>query len=580
MSQASMEETRLPIAEGATQHTAADADEDVSIEKQDNDAGSMKAIYLAFSGLAVVTLAAALDATSLGVALPIMSNTLHGTALEAFWSGTSFLLTSTVFQPVLGALSHIFGRKPFVLGSVAIFAVGCIIAAVANNFTVILVGRAIQGVGGGGIIVLTEILVTDLAPLRQRGNFFGLIAAMWAIGSVSGPLVGAGFAQNVTWRWIFWINLPFCGVGFILIPVYLRLRMKRSSLLSKFKRLDYVGGTLFIGSTTSFLLSVTFGGVMFRWSSWRIIVPMVIGIAGLIVFYFYERHWAAEPLIRFQTFQQRTAAANYLGTFLHGLIVSGYLIELQCVEADHRALQLWCLIYFLPLYYQGVKDQSAIHSSLSVFPETFTVAPAAVVAGVVTTITGRFRWAIWSGWVLTALGTGLLQLMDVDTSTAVWVVINLVLGLGLGLLFPSVALAIQAAASNSDVGYAVSMFTFLRSFGQTMGVAVGGVVFQNALSTQLAEFPNLAEFADTYSQDAVAVVELIKQLPKGSEQRANLVWAYAQALKKVWWLLLAFALVAVVAAAFTEELSMEQALETEQGLRDKAKKEKDPEREA
>ena len=164
--------------------------------------------YLAFCTLSVITLAAALDATSLGVALPIISQDIHGTAIEAFWSGTSFLLTSTVFQPVFAMFSHISGRKPLVLIALTFFAVGAIVCATAGNFTVMLVGRSIQGIGGGGIIALAEIIVTDLVSLRQRGKYFGFLSMMWAVGSTTGPILGGSFAQNGA----FWIQTYFSDV--------------------------------------------------------------------------------------------------------------------------------------------------------------------------------------------------------------------------------------------------------------------------------------------------------------------------------------------------------------------------------
>jgi MFS family permease len=154
--------------------------------------------YLAFSALAVVTLAAALDATTLSVALPIIAADLGGSAIEAFWAGTSFLLTSTVFQPSYASFSHIFGRKPMVFIALTFFAIGAIIAGVSKNFTELLVGRSLQGVGAGGIISLTEIIITDMVPLRVRGKWFGFMSGMWAIGSVTGPIVGGAFAQNGT----------------------------------------------------------------------------------------------------------------------------------------------------------------------------------------------------------------------------------------------------------------------------------------------------------------------------------------------------------------------------------------------
>jgi MFS family permease len=212
---------------------------------------------VAFSCLSVITLMAALDATSISVALPIMARALNGTAIEAFWAGTSFLLTSTVFQPVLGNFSNIFGRKPLIFFSLTLFGVGAIVAALAKDFATILVGRSIQGIGGGGVIVMTEIVGTDMVPLRERGKWFGFISSMWALGTVAGPLLGGGFAQNVSWTWIFWINLPFIGIGTVMIVLFLKLNYKTSSFVAKLKRVDWIGSIVFVGATTGFLIPVS-----------------------------------------------------------------------------------------------------------------------------------------------------------------------------------------------------------------------------------------------------------------------------------------------------------------------------------
>ncbi len=158
-----------------------------------------RGLYVAFLTLAVITLMVALDGTSISVALPIIAQKLRGTAIEAFWAGTSFLLTSTVFQPSFASFSHIFGRKPMVYVGLTFFMVGAIVAGLSNNFGQLLVGRSLQGIGGGGLIALTEIIVTDLVPLRLRGQWFGIISAMWSIGSVAGPPIGGAFSQNVSW---------------------------------------------------------------------------------------------------------------------------------------------------------------------------------------------------------------------------------------------------------------------------------------------------------------------------------------------------------------------------------------------
>jgi len=307
-------------------------------------------VYMIFFTLCIVTLASALDATSLSVALPIIARALNGSAIEAYWAGTSFLISSSVLQPLFASLSHIFGRKPLILFGLILFTIGAILGAVSKNFTTLLIGRVIQGIGGGGLTTLTEIIVTDIVPLRERGKYFGCISMMWALGSVSGPVVGGTFAEKVSWRWIFWLNLPFCALGLVMIPIFLNLHFTPSSMGAKLRRVDWLGTVIFVGSATSLLVPLTWGGVSYPWSSWRTIVPLVIGIVGLIAFIPYEKYLATEPLIRLNVFTQRTAAASYIGTVMHGII-------------------LWSLLYYLPAYYEAVKNQSPILAGISIFPQ-------------------------------------------------------------------------------------------------------------------------------------------------------------------------------------------------------------------
>lgn len=514
---------------------------------------------LAFASLAVITLMAALDATSISVALPIMARVLKGSAIEAFWSGTSFLLTSTVFQPVLGSFSHIFGRKPLIYTSLALFLAGSIIAAVANNFTIILVGRSIQGIGGGGIICLTEIVVTDMVPLRQRGQWFSAISGMWAIGTVAGPLLGGGFSQNVSWRWIFWINLPFLGIGTFMITVFLKLNHQTTSLMAKLRRIDWIGMVLFLGSTTGFLIPITWGGVQYPWDSWRTLVPMLVSFVGLVVFVIHQEYIAPEPLIRTSVFKTTTAAVTYLGTVIHGII-------------------LWSVLYYLPLYFEAVKGQSPITAGVALFPLTFTVAPAAMVVGAVIAKTGKYQWALWIGWFFTTLGMGLLVLLKPDTKTVAWIFLLLVGGIGTGMLFPSMAIATQAATTSKDQAYATNIFSFLRAFGQTIGVAIGGVIFQNQMKKKMLTYPLLADKAAEYSRDAAGLVQIIKGMPSGV-MKDQLRESYTDALKYIWIVMIALSAVALIGSAFTKAYPLDRALETEQGFVEK-KRARDVEQEA
>ena len=331
------------------------------------------------------------------------------------------------------------------------------------------------------------------------------------------------------------------------MPLTLILAFKVSSLADKLRRVDWIGSVLFIGSTTSFLIRITWGGVSYAWDSWRVLAPLIIGIVGLAVFVVFEEYVAEEPLIRLDVFKNRTAAASYFGTTLHGMI-------------------LWCIAYYMPLYYEAVKGETPIIAGVSLFPATFTVAPAATVTGIVITRTARYRWAIWSGWVLTTLGTGILYLLDVNTTTIQWIFLNLVSGLGMGILFPSMAFSIQAATRSKDLAFAIGMFSFFRAFGQALGVAIGGVIFQNQLKKKLLTYPLLAPVANSYSSDASGLVQIIKAMQHGSE-RTQLIQSYADSLKVVWVVMCALAGVALLSSTLIRGFELDRALETEQGFR-------------
>ncbi|KAK4565297.1 hypothetical protein LTR86_003914 [Recurvomyces mirabilis] len=509
--------------------------------------------YMAFASICVITLMAALDATSLAVAIPRIVTALHGTAIEGFWSGTSFLLCSTVFQPVFGSLSDIFGRKLLVYISLVFFGLGAILAAVTHgSMTLMLVGRSIQGIGGGGILVLGEIIVTDLVPLRFRGNFYSLLGAMWAIGSVSGPLVGGAFATGrELWRYIFWINLPFIAIGAPLVVFFLNLHFRNTTLMQQLRRVDWVGGFLFIASTTGFLIPLSWGGVMYSWSSWRTLVPLLISTAGMIAFVVWEKLYAVEPLIRISVMKTRTTAVTYLGDFLQGLL-------------------LWANLYYMPMYFQAVKGASPIISAIDLFPGTLTVAPTAIIVGATISKLGTYRWAIWGGWVLVTIGTATRVVMHVHTPVAVWVTINLISGIGLGMLYPSMTYAVQAAVPNKDQAYGVSLFTFFRAAGQCVGVAVGGTIFQNSIKRQILHHPLIAEHAQEWAADASALVEVLKEMA-ASPAKDALLNCFAQALITVWLVMTGLSAIGLISSLWTQHFDLNRELETEQGLRQKAK---------
>jgi MFS family permease len=231
---------------------------------------------------------------------------------------------------------------------------------------------------------------------------------------------------------------------------------------------------------------------------------------------------------------------------------------------------LWGILYYLPLYYEAVKEFSPILAGVALFPQTFTVAPASILAGFIIAISGRYRNLTWFGWAMTTLGMGLLVLLKVGTSTPAWIFLNLVSGVGTGVLFSAMAIAVQASASDEDTAHAVTMFAFFRAVGQTLGVAVGGVIFQNQMKKELLKYPLLADKASEWSQDASGLVQIIKTMPAGLAKQ-QLKTAYVDSLKYIWIVLCVFAGVAFVVSLWTEALPLDRALNTEQGFKHKTK---------
>ncbi|TKX20081.1 MFS transporter-like protein 140 [Elsinoe australis] len=516
---------------------------------------------LAWTSICIVALMAALDATSLSVALPQISKATNGTAIEAFWAGTSFLLTSTVFQPILANLSGIFGRKPFVLIALVFFLAGAIVAATARNMTQMLVGRSFQGIGGGGILVLIEILATDLVPLRQRPTYLGGVMSMWAIGSVAGPVIGGAFASGKgnTWTWIFWINVPFTVVCSVFIILFLTMTGLSGSWGSKLKRVDWIGMISFILSMTSFLIPLTWGGVNYAWSSWHTLVPLLLGAAGMAFFIVWEEKFAQEPLVPLRVAKTVTTATVYIATLLHGMI-------------------LWCGLYYAPLYFEAAKGYSAVIAGVSLFPSTFTIAPCSVVVGIIVTKTGKYRWTVWAGWVLACLGYGLEYLWDADSPIYEWVIIQIVTGVGTGLLFPGLAFVQQAATNDEDMGAGVGLFVFMRTFGQMVGIAVGGVIFQNQIMKQILTHSSIAANARNYAIDSSALVQVIKAMPEGII-KTDLVNSYADALKVVWAVNSGLAFVGLVLSLFMKEYTLDRELKSKQQFEHPASSKRDTETE-
>ena len=347
-------------------------------------------------------------------------------------------------------------------------------------------------------------------------------------------------------RWIFWINLPFVGTSLVMIPIFINTAGSMGTFLHKISRLDWGGSALFVASTTAFLIPLSWGGVQFAWSSWHTLVPLILGRLGHISLYFYEGHIPKNPIIRTRIFKNRNSVLSFVQVVLHGLIVTTAL-------------------YYLPLYYEVVKGLTPIMSGVTLFPETFTIAPCAFLTGAAIARFNSYRWAIWSGWAITTLGVGILYLMDVNTTTVQWVFMNLVLGIGSGFNYVALGVMLQAATAEEDMTSAVSLFTVFRPLGQALGVAIGGVIFQNQMKTKLDAIPSLAAMSDEYASNGAALAQIIKAMPP-SPNKTLLVQAYADSLKIIWIVLCALSGFALLTSIPIKAISLDGELEKSRPL--------------
>lgn len=482
-----------------------------------------------------------------------MASDLQGSAIEAFWTGTSFLLACAIFQLPTAGLSNILGRMPILTACCFLFLIGVIVAAVAQDFTTVFVGRSLQGLGGGGIILLNDIVVTDLVPMRQRGKYFGIIGGVWAFGSVCGPVIGGALAYEASWRWIFWMLVPFAVAAMVLIPMFLRLNKPAGSKRSKLKRFDWIGSIWFVAAATCTLIPLTWGGVEYEWHQSQTLVPLLLGIAALVGFGLYEAYVAGHPIMEMGLLKSYDMLYSLFAGVINASIVYGAL-------------------YFLPLYFEAVQGYSPILSGIALFPATFTLAPMSMVAGIIISKRGEYRWITWIGWVVSTIGLGVMVLLDVHTSAVEWFFLTIFMGIGQGLLYTSLAIINQAAAPDKLVSHAIAMFIFSRMLGQALGVAFAGVIFQNQMRSNLRATTTLVDKAVEYSRDASALVGTIKAM-EGGIQKTELLGAYASSLQIVWAVMCALSGVAMIGSFFVRHISLDRAHETEQAVQNTKKAE-------
>jgi EmrB/QacA subfamily drug resistance transporter len=484
-------------------------------------------VLIPFSGAMLGLLLAALDQTIVATALPRIVGDLHGLN-HLSWVVTAYLLTSTVTVPLYGKLSDLYGRKRLFLVAIPLFLAGSALCGAAQSMDQLIAFRALQGIGAGGLIPLTFAVIGDLFSPRERGRYQGLTGAVWGVAAVAGPLLGGVLTDSVSWRWIFYVNLPLGGLALVVIATTMHIPFEPHG-----HAIDYAGSALLTLGAVSLLLAAVWGGQNYAWTSAEIVGLLAAGALLLVAFVAVELR-VPEPILPLTLFRNSIFTVANTAALVIGAALFGALI-------------------YIPLFVQGVIGGSATNSGVVLIPLSFGWVATSVVSGQLISRTGRYRPFPIAGSILLVIGFWLLTRVDSHTSSLTATGDMLVIGLGLGLMYQTYVLAVQNAVPPRQLGIATASVQFFRSIGATFAVAALGSVLTARLHTELAA--RLGSAAKTVDpqvllQSPASVARLPASLVDGVRA------ALAVSLHSVFDLCLPLALATVVTGLLLREIPL------------------------
>ncbi|KAJ7104120.1 Mfs1.2 [Mycena belliarum] len=439
----------------------------------------------------------------IATALPVIAEDLH--------LSDAYAIACTVLLSLSGGLAEAFGRRPVIVSTLLLFAIGSALCGAAQNMAVLITGRIIQGAGAGGIFSLTQIILSDLVSLDERGKYNGLFGLAWALAGGLGPLVCGSLASQGQWRWLFYLNVPPAVILAVLILKFLHVPTPPGTVTEKLLKIDWIGLSILIPSTCAALLGLTWGGVTFPWTSFQVLVPLCLGVAGIVGAMTYEWKSAQNPVIPFHLVSNRTSLSGY-------------------VQMGIVAVCLLDLIYYLPVYYQACKEASPTASGVDLFGLTFSSAPMSIFAGISVGITKRFRPQMWMGWCFMLVGFGLLSIVTFDTSRAESIGYQIIVGSGIGIIWSAAYFPVLAPVPVTSSAYALSFLVFCRVFPQVWGVTITGTIIQNGLKSRLPQ-----SLLAQNSGNAELIYAIIPRVSTLDEPLKTLVRkAFGETLQVVW----------------------------------------------
>ncbi|GKZ39099.1 hypothetical protein AbraIFM66950_011857 [Aspergillus brasiliensis] len=508
-------------------------------------------IWAIMVALCVTNLLVALEGTVISTALPTIVEDLGGG--EAYvWASTGYFLTNTVFQPLYGQMADIFGRRWLIIFAVAMFVLGSGISGGAPSMNALIAGRVIQGIGGGGITLLVNLIVCDLVPLRERGRLMAIVFAAVSVGTSLGPIVGGLIVQQTTWRWVFYLNLPVGGISMVLLFVFLQVghRSEETSIKRRLKQIDYGGNLIFILAISFILVALAYGGTLWPWKSYSTIISLVFGFYGIIVFIFYEQsNFCRQPTLPMRLFTRRTSATAFTITFIQSMLTL-------------------LVIYFLPVYFQAVLLASPIRSGVMMLPTVLVLVPASVVSGALLSKFGRYKPFHFLGFALFTLGFGCFITLDESSPDVAWIMVQIVVALGSGSSLSTLLPAVQAEFSDQDTAAATAAWAFVRQFGVVWGVSVPSAIFNAQVQHDLSRVSS-DSVQRTLSGGAAyehGTKDYVNSL--SGDVRKQVIGLYSDSLKVVWIFATVIAGVGFVLVFLEREITLRTKLDTKYGLKE------------
>ncbi len=487
-------------------------------------------VRLIIGAVAVTLLLASLGQTIVATALPTIVSDLGGLD-HLSWVVIAYLLSGTVVAPIYGKLGDLYGRKVVLQIAIVIFLAGAALSAVASSMTFLIAARTVQGLGGGGLMVIAMAVVADIIPPRQRGRIQGVLGGVFGVSTVVGPLLGGFIVEHFSWRWIFLVNLPIGVAALLVIAAALKARPERVA-----HKIDYPGFALLTGTLSALVLYTSLGGNTFPWGAPMMIVLLVVAVLCLVLFVWVESR-AEEPVMPLSLFRNNTFVVTSAVGFIVGMAMFGS-------------------ITFLPLYLQVAKGVSPTGSGLQLLPMMVGLIGASMLSGMVMSRTGRYRWLPIASTAVLVAGMLLLGTMEIDTPDWQVGVYMLLAGIGIGPVMTVSMTATQNAVDRSIVGVATAGMTMFRQIGGSIGVSVFGAIFSNRLA---AEFAALG--MGGHSGAGGFRREMIAALPE--PMRTGVLEAFASALHPVFWVAGAAAAVACLIAFRLREIPLSNTLRRE-----------------